>query len=326
MPGLPFRGRHRRAPPSGSVVRRCVAAALQVAPESNALNARAIARNVERATEWVVRCVEQTGAELLVLPEAVSTGFTPGVTPSRLWRLLSNVPGAVTDPIAEACERFRVHVVAGTYERGPSEGIVYNTAALFGPGGMLGAYRKTHLFAGERIDGGGWVTSGDRASVLETELGRVGTMICYDGDFPELARVSAVLGAEVLVRPSAFLRPADIFELTTRARAYDNHVFVVAANAVGRDPAGVIYFGNSLVVGPTAAVLARGTSQEGWVTATLDGEQFTSVAPGSSHPQLFDHLADRNLRMYAGYGESLFAAAVAPFPHPLLDPDRRGGD
>jgi predicted amidohydrolase len=275
--------------------------------------------------EWVVRCVEQTSADFVVLPEAVSTGFTPGVEPSRLWRLLSQVPGAITDPIAEVCERLAVHVVAGAYERGPRPGLVYNTAALFGPGGPLGVYRKTHLFAGERADTGGWVTSGEQPAVVDTSIGRIGMMICYDGDFPELARISTVLGAEILVRPSAFLRPADIFELTTRARAYDNHVFVVAANAVGRDPAGVWYFGNSLVVGPTAAVLARGTSQEGWVTAALDTDQFGAVAPGSSHPQLFDHLADRNLSMYAAYGGSLFAPAEAPFPHPRLraeQPDR----
>ena len=70
-------------------------------------------------------------------------------------------------------------------------------------------------------------------------------IICFDGDYPELSRIEAVRGAEVICRPSALLRSADLWELTSRARAYDNHVFVVGANAVGVDPAGVIYFGNS---------------------------------------------------------------------------------
>ena len=87
--------------------------------------------------------------------------------------------------------------------------------------------------SGEDRSGGGWVTPAETATVVETDLGRIGLMICFDGDYPELARVMAVRGAEVICRPSALLRSADIWELTTRARAYDNHVFVVAANATG---------------------------------------------------------------------------------------------
>ena len=63
-------------------------------------------------------------------------------------------------------------------------------------------------------------------------------IICFDGDYPELSRITAVRGAEVIVRPSALLRSADIWELTNRARAYDNHVYVVGANATGTDPGG----------------------------------------------------------------------------------------
>ena len=124
-----------------------------------------------------------------------------------------------------------------TYERGPERGTVHNTAALIGPtGDVLGIYRKTHLFYLEDREAGGWVTRGDHVLVVDTDLARIGLLICFDGDFPELARVEAVLGAEVVCRPSAFLRSADIWELTTRARAYDNHVYVVAANAVGVRP------------------------------------------------------------------------------------------
>ncbi len=299
-------------------MKRFVAAALQVAPEQGPLCPKAVRRNAEHAASWVVRCVEAVGAELLVLPEAVSTGFSPGVDAGELWRLLSGVPGAVTDPIADVAARLGVHVVFGTYERGSSAGVVYNSAVLVGPtGSILGTYRKTHLFPGEGVQASGWVTSGDEALVVETPLGTIGMMICYDGDFPELARISAVLGAEILVRPAAFLRPPDIWELTTQARAYDNHVFVIAANAVGRDPAGLLYFGNSLLVGPTAGVLARGTSQEGWVSATIDDQQFQWVAPGSSQPQLFDHLADRNLDLYGKYSEVLLTPSRARFSHPM---------
>ena len=114
--------------------------------------------------------------------------------------------------------------------------------------------------------------------VVETELGAIGLIICFDGDFPELSRICALQGAEVIARPSALLRSADIWELTNRARAYDNHVFVIGSNATGIDPEGLIYFGNSMIVTPVAEVVARGSSYEQWVTARLDPETAMAVA------------------------------------------------
>jgi predicted amidohydrolase len=265
----------------------------------------------------VERCVGDTGAELVVLPETASTGFTPALPTARLYGLLDTVPGGLTAPIQAVAARLGVHVVYGTYERGPVAGTVYNTAALIGPtGDVLGAYRKSHLFAGESVTDGGWVTPGAEAVVVATDLGAIGLMICFDGDYPELARVMAVRGAEVICRPSALLRSADLWELTTRARAYDNHVFVVAANATGTDPAGLHYFGNSMVVTPIGEVVARAASHEGWVSARLDPDTaLRSLTPGSSVPQRFDHLADRNLEFIKAHLDELAAPAQTPFPH-----------
>jgi hypothetical protein len=108
------------------------------------------------------------------------------------------------------------------------------------------------------------------------------------------------------VRPSALLRSADIWELTNRARAYDNHVYLVGANATGVDPGGVLYFGNSMVVSPIAEVVARAASHECWVSARLDpATAMSSLTPGSSVPQVFDHLADRNLDLVRRYADDL---------------------
>jgi predicted amidohydrolase len=294
-----------------------VAAAVQIAPTPGPLSPETVKANLASCVDHVHRCVDATAAELVVLPESATTGFTPGVDPERLWDLVSEVPGPVTEPIQEVARQLGVHVVFGTYERGPRRGTVYNTAAIAGPtGDLLGAYRKTHLFCGEGRAGGGWVTPGDQAVVVETELARIGLMICFDGDYPELARVEAVLGAEVICRPSALLRSADIWELTNRARAYDNHVYVVAANATGIDPAGVIYFGNSMIVTPIADVVARAASHEGWVSARLDpATAMASLTPGSSVPQRFDHLADRNLALIERHLDDLRRPARTSFPH-----------
>jgi predicted amidohydrolase len=294
-----------------------VAAAVQVPPVPGPLTPETVKANLDTCVDHLDRCVAATAAELVVLPEAASTGFTPGVDPHRLWDLVSEVPGPVTEPVTDAARRLGVHVVFGTYERGPERGTVYNTAAVIGPDGrVLGAYRKTHLFCGEDRAGGGWVTPGDRAVVVDTDLARIGLMICFDGDFPELARIEAVLGAEVICRPSALLRSADIWELTNRARAYDNHVFVVAANATGTDPGGAIYFGNSMIVTPIAEVVGRAASHAGWVSARLDpATAIAALTPGSSVPQRFDHLADRSLALIEHHLDDLRRPARTGFPH-----------
>jgi deaminated glutathione amidase len=291
-----------------------VAAAVQLAPVPGPLTPESVKANLDICVDYLHRCVDATGAQLVVLPEAATTGFTPGVDPQRLWDL---VPDSVTEPIQDAARELGVHVVFGTYERGPERGTVYNTAMVLGPDGdVLGAYRKTHLFCGEERAGGGWVTPGDTAVVVDTPLARLGLLICFDGDYPELARIEAVRGAEVICRPSALLRSADIWELTNRARAYDNHVFLVGANATGVDPAGVIYFGNSMIVTPVAEVIARAASHQGWVSARLDpATALASLTPGSSVPQRFDHLADRNLALIERHLDDLRRPARTAFPH-----------
>jgi deaminated glutathione amidase len=331
-------------------MRPFTAAAVQFAPAPGPLTAASVKANLAKAAGLVERCVRASGAELVVLPESCTTGFTPGVPAGVLWELMSSIPGPVTEPLQEAARDLGVHVCLGTYERGepgpgdlggPGPGDVYppgtepdarpdagpradvpqpavhNAAVLIGPSGdVLGVYRKTHPFGPEDARRGGWVTPGETVSVVDTPLGRIGMAICFDGDFPELWRIMAAQGAEVICRPSALLRSADIWELTTRARAYDNHVYVVGANAIGTDPAGTFYFGNSMIVSPTATVLARATSHESWVSARLDpATAMPALSPGSSVPQPFDHLAERNLRLYERHAADLLGPAATTFPY-----------
>jgi deaminated glutathione amidase len=298
-------------------MRACTVAAVQVQPQHEPLTAETIKANVDHAVDYVERCVDATNAELVVLPETMTTGFTPGCPAEELWDVL----GAAEDPavavLTETARRLGIHLVWGSYSRGDERGVVFNSAILAGPAGeVLGRYRKTHPFCTELRSRGGWVTPGDDVSVVATELGQIGLMVCFDGDFPELARIMALQGAEVLVRPSALLRSADIWELTNRARAYDNHVYVVGANAVGIDPGGVLYFGNSMIVTPTAEVLAWGSTHESWVSARLDpSTALASLTPGSSVRQGFDHLAERNLVLLRRHAETLVGEGATSFPY-----------
>jgi predicted amidohydrolase len=298
-------------------MRAFTAAAVQIAPVPGPLSPEVVRKNLDKCVDYARRCVDATGAELVVLPETATTGFTPDCSAGELWDLLSVVPGALTEPLQAVARDLGVYLCFGTYERGPQPGVVYNSAVLMGRSGtVLGVYRKTHPFVSEHVATGGWVTPGDTVSVVETSLGKIGMIICFDGDYPELCRIQAVQGAEVICRPSALLRSADIWELTSRARAYDNHVYIVGANATGADAAGMLYFGNSHIVTPGSHVIARAASHEGWVSARLDpAAALQSLTLGSNIGQGFDHLRDRNLALIRKHRDELEAPAHTSFPH-----------
>jgi len=255
--------------------------------------------NVQKGVAWLEQAVKEHEAELVVFPETITTGFVTGLDANALWDLVDDVGGRISREIQAAAKSLNVHVVWASYRRGPERGVIYNSSMLIGPDGeIIGTYDKTHPFPLERCDCGGWVTVGNRADVFETALGTIGMIICYDGDFPELSRLLAVKGAEVIVRPSALLRSFDIWHLTNAARAYDNHVYMVATNSVGPDAGGSYYFGHSMIVNPIAWRLAQARGGEEIISAKLDPDPLRHPTFGSKALQSFDHLQDRNLELY----------------------------
>jgi len=270
------------------------AACVQIAITPNDVQA-----NLDKGITWLEKAVAEYEAELVLFPETVTTGFVTGLSAEELWELVDEAPGRITHDMQKAARSLGVHVVWPSYRRGPERGVVYNSAMLIGPDGeIIGIYDKTHPFPLERRDCGGWTTIGSRAEVYDTALGSIGMIICYDGDFPELSRLLAVKGAEVIVRPAALLRSFDIWYLTNCARAYDNHVYVVATNSVGPDAGGNYYFGHSMIVNPIAWRLAQARGSEEIIAARLDPDPLRYVTWGSKSLQSFDHLEDRNLALY----------------------------
>ena len=276
-------------------MKRIVAAAIQFFAES--MN---VERNLDRAYELMTECHRASKARLIVLPESFTTGFTPKGNSEELWDVVDKIPGRLTDRGIAWAREFNAYIVFPTYERGAKRGVIYNSAALLGPEGLLGVYRKTHPFPTERKDLGGWTTPGNKTCCVETPIGKIGMVICYDGDFPELARVTALKGAEIICRPSAFMRTYDHWELTNRARAYDNHVYWIATNGVGPDVSGSYFFGSSMIVHPSGVKMAQARACDEYVWAELDPDPIRTVVPNSSSPQWFDHIEDRNIRSYGG--------------------------
>lgn len=275
-------------------MREFTAACVQISITPNEVDA-----NIQKCIAWLEKAVREHKAELVVFPETVTTGYETGLSPEELWDLVDEAPGRITYDIQEAARKLGVYVAWPTYRRCGERGMVYNSAVLIDRQGKIaGIYDKTHPAPWERTAGGGWAQVGTRADVFKTELGDIGMIICYDGDFPELSRLLAVKGAEIIIRASALQRSYDIWYITNSARAYDNHVYVVASNLVGPDACGNFGFGHSMIVNPIAWRLAQARGTEEIISARLDPDPMRYITHGSKTPQPFDHLEDRNLELY----------------------------
>ena len=276
-----------------------------------------IAANLDRCVHFLRRAAKEVNAKLLVFPESITTGYNPNMPPQDLHDMLPR-NAALLKPIQQACRELKIHCVLPTYERGPTRDIIYNSAFLIDSRGRnLGAYRKTHLFPTERLENNGWTTPGSKFPVFKTEIGPIGIHICYDGDFPEIARILAVKGARILCRPSALMRSFEIFQATNQMRAYENHLYHIAPNAVGADAAGTTFFGHSMIVSPLAQTVALARAVDDLIYTEIDPRPRQRVSYGSDMPMLFDHPKDRNVRSYT---REWFVPSATPEP-----PTARGG-
>ncbi|MBD3674192.1 MAG: carbon-nitrogen hydrolase family protein [Planctomycetaceae bacterium] len=168
----------------------------------------------EQFAPMIAEAAEQD-VDLIVLPECL-TYYARKLTYADCAEA---IPGPSTDYFAKLAKQHDMYIVAGLLERDGH--LVYNTAALVGPEGFVGKYRKVTLPRGE-IEGG--ITPGKEYPVFETRFGKVGMMICYDGFFPEVARELSNNGAEVIAWPVWGCNP-----MLGAARACENHVYVISS-------------------------------------------------------------------------------------------------
>jgi len=228
----------------------------------------------------VLRMIDEAGGlgvDLIVLPE-VWTGL--GYTDAYPYQAMAEpIPGPTTDKLAELARRHGAMIVGSMYEAAP-DGRYFNAAPFIDrDGSILGRYRKTQLFDAEnRTDippgmiESKKVAAGDELPVFDTDAGKIGVFVCSDLRFPEIARVEALKGAQILVCCSAFLSPRfDHWEFFLRARACENQVFVVASGQFGQEPAsGIGFVGRSCVVDPWGVIVAMAPDRECVTVTTID--------------------------------------------------------
>ena len=160
-------------------------------------------RNIDKMTRAIGRLGKNN--DFIVFPELSATGY--GGDPAnlsfrkRLWEHAEEIPGPVTRTIEKVARKAGCHVAYGTAERSESRYVVHNAAVLVGPEGYLGHTRKTHQTGEDDAP----FKAGNEIRVFHTDLGMIGLMVCYDMWFPEVGRLLALKGAELItILSSAF--------------------------------------------------------------------------------------------------------------------------
>lgn len=180
--------------------------------------------------------------------------------------------------MSDYARKYHIYLIAGSMPEADDVGKVYNTAYIFDRDGkQIGKHRKAHLFDinvknGQYFKESDTLTSGDHATVFDTEFGKMGVMICYDIRFPEFARTMVLDGARMIFVPAAFnmtTGPAH-WELTFRARALDNQIYMLGCAPARDTQAGYISWGHSIVTDPWGKVMKQLDEKEGILIEEID--------------------------------------------------------
>jgi predicted amidohydrolase len=238
-------------------------------------------RNLATA-DRLTRAAAAAGAELVVLPEKWPVLGTPEETAAGAEPL----DGPTLTWARDIARELGIELVAGSIaERVPGREKGSNTSVHIGPDGEDRAvYRKIHMFD---VEVGGRVyreseheQAGDEVVVSETADGvGLGLTVCYDLRFPELYRILAIRGAQVITVSAAFTLATtrEHWEVLLRARAIEDQAFVIASNQVGEHAKGYRSGGRSMIVDPWGVVLAQAPDTETFITAELDLERQAEI-------------------------------------------------
>lgn len=217
------------------------------------------AENIKKIEREVTKAKQQ-GAELVIFPELSLTGYTMR---DQIYELAETIPGHSTTVLEKLAKKTGTYIVFGMPELSEkTQATIYNAAVLVGPNGFIGKYRKMYLPTHSVFEEKRYFRPGYQTAVFETELGKIGLIICYDIFFPEVSRLTRLKGAQLIVCISA--SPATrrtFFETLTAARAIENTAFLAYVNLVGIED-GLQFWGGSRLVGPNGKTLVQAKYDE----------------------------------------------------------------
>ncbi|MGL4484173.1 MAG: carbon-nitrogen hydrolase family protein [Anaerovoracaceae bacterium] len=235
-------------------------------------------KNIDRA-EVMLREAAENGAKVLVLPEMWNCPYSNACFPEYA----EEEGGESYQFLRKMAKELAAYIVGGStpekvFQAEANTPTLYNTSYIFNPNGAcIGKHRKAHLFdvsisGGINFKESDTLTAGEKSTVIETEFGQIGVAICYDIRFPELIRKMTLDGIKLLVLPAAFNMTTGPthWELTMRARALDNQIYIAAASPARDEEGRYIAYGHSMIVSPWGEVLEDAGTEANVIYSMID--------------------------------------------------------
>jgi len=270
------------------------------------------------ASEKLIRQAAADHHQLVVLQELHATRYFCQTEDTRVFDLAEPIPGPTTQRLAALARELEVVIVGSVFER-RMNGVYHNTAVVLeADGSLAGQYRKMHIPDDPGFYEKFYFTPGDAVAndggsgftPINTSVGRLGVLVCWDQWYPEAARLMALAGAEVLIYPTAIgwdvtddpdeqARQLEAWVTVQRGHAIANNLPLIAPNRTGTEPDptgtsdGIRFWGNSFICGPQGEFLSRADEDsESILSATVDRHRSESIR------RIWPYLRDRRIDAY----------------------------
>jgi len=249
-------------------------------------------------------------ADLVVLPELHLGPYFCQNEDYHNFDLAQAIPGPATEILSALAKKLNIVIVSTIFEK-RAPGLYHNTAVVFDKDGSIaGKYRKMHIPDDPGFYEKYYFTPGDLGfKPIETSIGKLGVLICWDQWFPEAARLMALAGAEILIYPTAIgwdpedsdeehRRQLDAWITIQRSHAVANGIPVISCNRIGFEQApgsttGIKFWGNSFIAGPQGEIIAQASESEiKLLTCRLDSSRIERVR------KIWPYLRDRRIDAY----------------------------
>ncbi|WP_092024139.1 carbon-nitrogen hydrolase [Marinobacter zhejiangensis] len=269
-------------------------------------------------SERLIRQAAQEGAQLVVLQELHATQYFCQTEDTSIFELAEPIPGPTSNRLSQIAGELGIVLVGSIFER-RMNGVYHNTAVVFErDGSLVGIYRKMHIPDDPGFYEKFYFTPGDATfndgasgfSPIQTSVGKLGVLVCWDQWYPEAARLMALAGADMLIYPTAIgwdmnddeaerSRQLEAWVTVQRGHAVANNLPVIAPNRIGTEPDpsgssdGIRFWGNSFICGPQGEFLARADdTTEQVLVADIDTQRSESVR------RIWPYLRDRRIDAY----------------------------
>ena len=249
------------------------------------------------------------GAKIICLPELFLTYYFCQHGKHSNFKLAEKIPGPTTSILGKLSKELKIIIIVSLFEKRTS-GVYHNTCVVLGENGeLLGKYRKMHIPDDPQYYEKFYFTQGDLGfKTFKTKHAKIGTLVCWDQWFPEAARLTALLGAEIIFYPTAIgwhpkekakygKTQVEAWTSIQRSHAIANGIYVAAINRVGLEKQGskkLDFWGHSVLFDPSGNIIARAGTKEKTLICDIDLKKRDTVR------QYWPFLRDRRIDYYQG--------------------------